>query len=333
LLIILEGADCAGKSTLAGRLVDRLRFADPDASVRYHHAGVPQLHPLEEYVEPLLDYRPGTGQHVVCDRWHLGESVYPGVLGRPTQLTPAVRAYVELFLRSRGAVLVYCAASYDYLRDCALGRVDDSPADVATIHDTLGSFRAALTGSLVPLVVEDVTGEHVTAAEHHRAVDATLDRVCALADRFDRASRPLVPYVTYVGPPRPALLLVGDRRGVPSTELEDHGSWPAFAPFPATSGDYLLGTLTSTDLRVPSHGVTLGDVGLVNANDVDRVDHCWVELGRPRVVALGVNAQRRLRSLGIPFDEARHPQYWRRFHYHQRDDYLGWLLGQPAVTA
>lgn len=329
-LILIEGPDCAGKTQLAGRVIDHLRRVDPAARVTYRHCGPPTEHPLDEYVEPLLDYRPGTGQHVVCDRWHVGEHVYPAVLGRRTRLSPSVRWYLDAFLRSRGALLVYCAASYDYLRDCALGRVDDAPADVTTIHDTLERFHRAVASSSLPSITEDVTGEHATAAEHAVAVGRTIDRVCALADRFDRDARPLVPFVTYVGPPRPALLLVGDRRGVPSTELEDHGAWPAFVPRLSTSGDYLLSTLASAELRVHIHGLTDGDVALVNANDVDDVRACWDVVGRPAVVALGRNAERTLRALDVPHRAAAHPQYARRFHYHRRERYLAQLLGVDA---
>lgn len=318
-LIIVEGSSCSGKTTLAGKIVDRLRRADPDSHVTYLHCGPPVDHPLDEYVEPLLDYRPGTGRHVVCDRWSIGESVYPVLLDRPTQLTSAVRTYVELFLRSRGAVLVYCAQSYDHARDCALTRGDDR-AEVARIHDALELFYGAVTSSLLPFTVEDVTGEHETDAEHAVAVERTIDRVIDVADRFDRSARSLVPYVTYVGPSRPSLMLVGDRRGVDG-DPADWGLWPAFAPRPATSGDYLLTTLTSVGLRVPEHGVQLGDVGLVNANDVDDVRSCWEALDRPAVVALGRNAERTLHAIDVPHGSVPHPQFFRRFFNSHKSEY------------
>jgi hypothetical protein len=325
-LILLEGPDCGGKSALAGRLVAALRRAEPDADVRYLHSGPPDEHPLDEYVEPLLGYRPGTGVHYVCDRFHVGESVYPVVRDRPTQLTDDVRAWIELFLRSRGALLVYCKASYDYLRDCGIARGDDR-LELTRIFDTQQLFDRWVVDSLLSKMIVDATDEFALDHEH------TVRQVVGVAADCDRAARSLTPYVTYVGPPRPSLLLVGDRRGTPSHDLGEFGSWPAFAPRPSTSGAYLLSTLTADPLRVPTHGVQLDDVGLVNACDVDDVRACWETLGRPTVVGLGRNAQARLRQLDVPHHEAPHPQYSRRFTHHKRVEYLAQLLDDVVNRA
>lgn len=323
-LTILEGADCTGKSTLAGRVVDELRRCYPGERVTYLHADVPTVHPLDAYVAPLLDYRPGAGRHVVCDRWHVGESVYPAVLDRPTHLTPSVRWYVEAFLRSRGAVLIYCAASYDYLRDCGVARGDDG-AELARIARTQDAFQAAIATSSLPRSVEDVTDDGMHDEFDYRA---TVLRTVAFSTYQASRAEALNPFTTYVGPPRPRLLLVGDRRGTSSHDLAEFGDWPAFVPRLSTSGDYLLSTFTSAELRVPTHGLTADEVGLVNANDVDDVRDCWEALGRPEVVGLGVNARRELRRVNVPHRSAVHPQYQRRFLYHDRVDYLDQLLGR-----
>lgn len=328
-LILIEGRDCAGKSALAGRVVAALRAAHPADDVTYLHAGPPEHPPLEEYVEPLLGYRPGTGQHVVCDRWHLGESVYPALTGRHTDLTERVRVYVELFLRSRGAALVYCEASYDYLRDCGVARGDDR-AELTRIYDTGVAFSRALVASTVPKIVVDASDEYADAVDHAR----TVDQVLGVAERLDRAARPLTPFVTYVGPPRPTLLLVGDRRGTPRHDIAEFGDWPAFVPGPGTSGAYLLSSLLFDELTVPTHGLRLADVGLANACDVDDVAALWRALGHPTVVGLGRNAQRALAHAEVPHRAVEHPQYRRRFHHHDLETYQRLLLGLPQeVTA
>lgn len=327
MLILIEGPDCAGKSTLARRLVDALRDSHPGDRVTYHHCGPPVDHPIDEYVAPLLDYRPGNGQHVVCDRWHVGETVYPAVADRPTYQTPAVAAYVELFLRSRGAVLIYCTATDEHLVDCGVAR-DDEPEEIARVHETTNAFLRAIASSLLPMTAVSVADPD---AANYRD---TVDRVLALARNEAEYAERINAFTTYVGSPRPGLLLVGDRRGPARTPLADYGRWPAFVPRSATSGDYLLTTLVDAQLRVPSHGLVLGDVGLANACDVDDVRDLWDVLERPPVVGLGVNAQRTLRGCGVPHRSAYHPQYQRRFLHHRRRDYLGSLLdGSQAVTA
>lgn len=325
-LVILEGLDCAGKTTLAGRIIDRLRAEEPGAAVGYRHAGVPQEHPLDEYVEPLLGYHPGTNQHMICDRWHLGESVYPALLGRFTDLTEGVRAYVELFLRARGALLVYCEASYDYLRDCGVSR-GDAQEELARIYDTQQLFRRRLAESNVPLMTVGATADE--------NVELAVSQVLSVARQLERAALPVAPFTTYVGDPRPALLLVGDRRGTPVHDLDEFDDWPAFAPYASTSGSYLLTTLTMTELRVPEHGVQLRDVALVNANDVDDVRDVWDATGRPSVVGLGVRAGVALRKANVPYRSVPHPQYQRRFRHDDRAGYLDQLLGatKPQVVA
>lgn len=324
-LIIIEGHDCSGKSSLAGHVVDVLRRTYPTESVTYLHAGPPDQHPLDEYVAPLLDYRPGTGQHVVCDRWHVGESVYPAVLRRPTDMTSAVRTYVELFLLSRGAVLVHLDASERYLTDCGWARGDDE-RELNRIALTIRAFHRAVASSLLPRRLLDV--------ERSIAGPQTALDLVSWATYHASRVEDLSPLTTYVGPPRPRLLLVGDRRGTPSHDLAEFGRWPAFVPRTGTSGRYLLETLTSEPLRVSTHGLTLGDVGLINACDVDDVALAYETLGRPFTVGLGRNAQRVLRGLDLPHQLSPHPQHQRRFKHHDRSDYLRALVSLPqAVTS
>lgn len=325
MLILLEGVDCAGKTTLAGRLASRLRAVDPTVPVRYHHRGVPDDHPLVEYVEPLLMYRPDVGQHVVCDRWHVGESVYPTLVDRPTAQTESVRAYVELFLRSRGALLVHCDVDDERAVACGVARGDDE-TDLARVPRAAREFRRYVAGrTLLPTLSVDVSDPD------RSDYDDLVDEVLGYAAREASAASRLGDVVTYVGPTRPSLLLVGDRRGTPRHTLSEFGLWPAFAPFPSTSGSYLIDTLTLEELRVPTHGVQLRDVGLINACDVDDVRAAWELLGRPRVVALGNNAQRALARLEVPYRAAFHPQHQRRFFHHQRRTYLSSLLTVPLL--
>lgn len=98
MLIILEGPDGAGKSTLAQELAAHLGRTTSD-KVEVWHRGAPTHHPLEEYLLPLLSYRPGTGHHLILDRWHWGEAVYPKILNRPTQLGDAAWWSIEAYLR------------------------------------------------------------------------------------------------------------------------------------------------------------------------------------------------------------------------------------------
>lgn len=74
MLTIIEGVDGTGKTTLAGRISEKY-----DAF--YMHAGPPQHNDwVREYVVPLSGILPTWD--IVCDRWALGELVWPKLFGR-----------------------------------------------------------------------------------------------------------------------------------------------------------------------------------------------------------------------------------------------------------
>lgn len=313
MLIIIEGPDGAGKSTLAAELTQSITRHMAGESVEYRHTGVPSGHPLDEYLRPLTSYRPGSQRHVIIDRWHLGESVYPAIRNRATQLTWEVNWAIEAYLRRLGALLVLCHQSRaEYERVFAEpDRVADRwQLDELSLVEKL--FADTYATSTVTRLMSDFSERTDTHIRDILYAAITTEKHAA--DRVDDYT------VTYTGPPVPELLLVGDVRhgfdvdpaccGVGIREnLHD----PAFVPFRATSGDYLLRALRLT--------TNPAAVGLVNACDIDHVDRVWRRLGGPPVVALGRNACRKLDQLNVPHGSVPHPQYVRRFHHKQVQRY------------
>lgn len=327
MLIILEGPDCTAKSTLADRIAEVVKRAEPDADVTLFHRGPPSAHPLDEYVAPLLDYRPGTGRHVVCDRWHVGESVYPGLLNRHTDMTEDVRLYVEMFLRSRGALLVLCRAPDDFITECGVAR-GEPELIVETLIAAARLFDAYGARTALPLVVVDAVNDVLDAPDDDLSI---AEKIVALANDEDWRTEYLNRFTTYVGPPRPHMLLLGDRRGPASTELTHYGQWPAFAPRPSTSGSWLLTTLQVRELTVPIDSLVLSNVGIANACDVDDPRELWDALGQPETVALGVNAHRALRNARVVYRRVPHPQWARRFKFNDRRGYLDALMRGATI--
>lgn len=311
MLIILEGPDCAGKSTLARELVDMIGRLHPEDHVSLMHTGPPSEHALIAYAAPLLNYRPGSGRHIICDRWHIGEFVYPPIVDRPTTMDDQVAAWLDMFLQSRGALLIHCDADVEYLSNCARKRGDEE-SFIAQIPETNMAFTRAITRS---------TLRRVSVVAHNVNTAGLAAAIYADALAIDRCTAPLNGYITYVGPPRPTTLLLGDRRGVDGLP-SDHGLWPAFAPKPATSGHYLMRTLTSRALSVPRDGFTLGTIGVANAVDVDDPMELWRTLGCPKVVALGLRSRGVVDDSKIAYTFANHPQYRRRFHFKEVETYL-----------
>lgn len=311
MLVIIEGSDCVGKSTLVQQLAERVAQLHPADQVDVWHAGPPTKHPLDEYVTPLLDYRPLRDRHVICDRWHLGESVYPTIFNRSTKFDLAVQAYTELFLRSRGAVLVHVDASSSDVESCIDARGDElvNPSQASAILD---AFRARADASLLPTLVVEGLGD----------TRYDVEAITRRATTLDYVSRDLGRFTTYVGSRIPGTLLLGDvRHGHLKGDATDLRS--AFMPYGATSGHYLLSQI------IRKYGYrALASVGIANACDDDDHEALWTILRKPRTVALGRQAQKR-----TPWANVRtaHPQFSRRFRHGDGESYAREIFGESLA--
>jgi hypothetical protein len=293
MLIILEGPDGAGKSYLRNKLAHRLVQLGESPPLQLH-AGPPTTHPLDEYESPLMGYRPSPhsplGQlHVICDRWHLGEIVYPRVFRRPTRYDPAVNAHVELFLRARGAIVVFVYDDINVMKS-RVGPGRDDFVRAGHIPALMQEYRSAIAGTRLPLL-------------QWKSVRVDIDSIISAAQRAEESVQHLAPFTTYIGEPKPDFLLLGENRGVSART-----NYPAFMPYAATSGHFLLSHLDTGSY----------DIGISNACDVDNADELWHQLGCPCTVTLGAAAHRAfLHEHGaMP-----HPQFVRRFHYRNGDRY------------
>lgn len=125
MLIIIEGADCARKTTLAQDVMDRLKVIDPNTNTLYMHAGPPKSHPYVEYALPFAGYTPGGLTHYVVDRWHWGEMIYPSILNRKTDMDQAKFEWIEEYMYWLGAICVLLDPPLHELETCLKSRGDD----------------------------------------------------------------------------------------------------------------------------------------------------------------------------------------------------------------
>lgn len=331
MLIILEGPDGAGKTTLANALHEQLERLFPDDTVHRYSAGPPtHQNGIDEYVVPLTWYHPDQGHHVICDRWHIGERVYPSVFMRPYVVDNTQNNCIDHFLWSRDALIVQLTASVDTLTKRLDARGDDrvTPVMIPRIRE---KFAAEMMASLTY-----PTNYVVTDRQSRRDVFETARMIIHAAASQHR------PYetahvTTYVGPRYPNTILVGDKRGTtdelpPATDLR-----PAFLAYPERSGYFLWDavSLAPKELR--------RSTAFVNVNDVDDLDDVLDIVYRhtgllpPRLVALGNRAaegvrrthtytRRDVRDMAV---QAHHPQYVRRFRHYDHDSYLDELYGTP----
>lgn len=301
MLIILEGPDGAGKTTLAHRLTELIKSQNSLNEVRYIHAGPPERHPLDEYLHSLTHYRPNTLYHIILDRWHWGESVYPELLQRPTKLDFPARWAIDAYLKRLGAIVVLVDQfDAEYITTYAeRGEYDE----LTRLADTKAAFAATAALSHLPFLRYNWKDSRTSSLQEITEVAA------GLAANY----RSLNNFTTYCGPRWPTWLLLGDVRH--HTNLINAA--PAFVPFPTTSGHFLLKALESAFDRSEQE-----KIGWANACDVDDVGELWLQLGRPNVVVLGKNSFAKTAFSCIRgFGAAPHPQFARRFHNGKRSEY------------
>lgn len=312
-LVILEGVDGAGKSSLAQELHSTMK------NCRLIHKGPPQTdHLLREYLADIVWYRADDPDesNVVCDRWHLGELVYPQLQqGRTSLATREALGYLDLWLLSRGALLVHVWTDPMTVYYRRLDR-GEAVVNVGEIHAEHNLFVRAVGAAPHPKLQVD-TGAGLSTSD-------IAAQVMLQAEAASMHVAPLARFTTYVGPRAPDVLLVGDERGPDHAGSRLHS--PAFVPLPHTPGSYLLRAL-------PDDLLVAGRVGIANVNESDDVVSLWDTLGQPPVVALGHNAYDGCVRSGLAdattFGAVPHPQYMRCFHHSRVADY-GRLIVQAA---
>lgn len=164
MFIILEGPDGAGKSTLARNLTYTLSQRYSTDSVTLLHKGPPTLPSLEEYRAPLYDYIPGAGNHIVCDRWHVGELVYPPVLGRESDMSLAIFRQIEIFLHWQRAIIVHVTAKPEVLGRRLITR-GDALIKNEMLPEILKNYKQALNMSILPVITTQSVTLIITRAE------------------------------------------------------------------------------------------------------------------------------------------------------------------------
>lgn len=307
MFIIVEGPDCAGKSTFIDKMCRELAYsATPHTRTACGPPKPADRDVFEEY-EQQADKLSQYSSVTISDRWHWGETIYGPMFRGKSRLNDAGWRHVELSLLARNTIVVYLHETSSVLLERLLVRGDDL-VSAEHLCDIEAGYHWCLRNTALPVI-------SLRSPDDQDAV-----RVIDIATRVYADARAWLTkgHPSYIGSTKPKALLFGDRRGGTPPH---NGDRFAFTPRGATSGSFLLGGLSE---RLWPH------LGIANSAEEDCA-LLWRHLGQPPTVALGVEAHKRLNAADVPHASVPHPQFIRRFHHDRQHDY-GWLIEHVIGT-
>lgn len=270
MLIVLEGADRTGKSSLVEEL--QLMIAGLGRKVVSIHRGVPEpgSHPLTDYALPISVYEPSACMHsLVCDRLHIGDFVYGPLYRDGPRQTAAQRAFTDSLIEARGGLKVHVTAT----AECVRARCEKAGEDYLKpehISKVLTDFDRECDEDWSTVDTTEWSTKNDTRRVARRLIELARD-----AERQHLGIYNAAP--DYTGPRRPRVLLVVDDP-IDPTSLRGV-SYGAAAPWEGTAGEYLHGALADAGVN------TAAMVGIVGTDAPD-LGALHAALGCPPVVAL-----------------------------------------------
>ncbi len=290
MIILVEGADGTGKSTLARDLSDRY-------GLDYLKFVVPDEHPMDYWFRNGLA---NITKPTVIDRLHLSEEAYGPVFRDGSALSPLDFWAMEGFLWARRTVLIMCSTSWERMLENQAKAKGEYHGDRQ--RDVVVNFGDLLSKTSLPLNIYDYT------------VPLTRQLTYQTIEAVHNQSGEVDPTTAGMGNARPKYWFVGEQ----PTKVDDGRPLQYRMCFHSPAGDYLRRTLDSMYIRWNSMWISNSLDWEGNPYDLSAE---YERLGRPKVVALGRIANEELNKADVPHNGVRHPQSWRRFDYHNMEGY------------
>lgn len=318
-LILLDGPDCAGKSTLAKSI--QTASAELGQRAVIHHLGKPEdgqewkLHStaIEDYIQQMLD----ENVIVIVDRHFLSEEIY-GKVYRNGGAYPYTMRFIDMLYNRFSGLKVICCPPTSVVVDTHKRMMEERYEEYTDKMDRIANLYQGLWHSAVHVSSfpgRDYTGQLTALGgvqdkkfwyhfnycesdvdEYARYLLQELATEVAIAD-------PFLDSLKFIGTPdRRATLLVGDM----SATKNKLG-----LPFWANHGSSHFLAKTLHQLMVPAESLCIANIN--DEGGVRTVKQLAEQCGR--VVVLGREAQRTMQRENIDYDAyCRHPQHARRFN-------------------
>jgi hypothetical protein len=291
-VVILEGPDGCGKTTLAAHLVEQFGF-------EYRHEGPPPLDcdRLHYYGNLLLEAHKGT-KPVVFDRFHLGEVVYGPIKRYEDKLGYSGMWLMQRLIEATGTRLFVCLPPYEVANGSWYDKYaagNDYLMSQTLFHDSYYRFKA-------------LSGYFGFYDWTKKGDERNMKRV--LEAYFDDPIETLP--VGATGYKQARVLFVGEQANHPAMDI------PFFSM--TNSSGYLNSVLWEA-------GFSETDMVFTNVKNIKGASREIKPLvdqlaGLRKVVALGTIAGQHLKNEGIDHELLFHPSYFRRFNSLKRDTYV-----------
>lgn len=208
MLIVIEGPDRVGKSTLARAINDEIERRGRRSMLLHRGAPAPNDIALLDYALPISTYAPGGSdfdeRSMVCDRLHVGDLTYGPIYRGETRQTKAMVEYTDALIVARGGLRVYVTADCELIKlriraegeDNSYLKIKDVEAIVNKYEQVCGAagWKRVTTTNWVL-----ARGEHVDAAR----------LLVTMAQELERTARMIyTASQDYIGPARPAALMI-----------------------------------------------------------------------------------------------------------------------------
>lgn len=290
MLIVIEGPDKTGKTTLAKAISTELGY-------EYKHFSAPKGSPADEYIDFLLNLKRPT----VCDRFHLGELVYGPMFRGKAGITPLELATIERVMRLKQTILIHAVTPIDTANTRLVKSTEHEVVNVVqNIQAARGFAEVMPKTNAGPVLKYD--GSSITAL--HAIIDEVVGLLREYGETLDPADYTGIGTVT-----GSKIVFVGE-------QVNKNVTWRGLPFDRGFASQFLLDTFQAA--RVPEKAVYL-----CNADKLTKKEALTLKFtGWTRFVALGAKASDKLARLGIRAYDLAHPQFIKRFHYKRKDRYV-----------
>jgi hypothetical protein len=290
-MIILEGPDGTGKTTLAKKIANALNL---------NYVKIPR-HKNDTEVDGFKFYmKQATSipDNCVVDRFHIGECVYPQLYTDDfrTPLKMWEQHAIERVLQARGCVLIHTIANYDFIEHAYRDRDEHFCLDDVIKENEL--FAVSIFDSLLfkKTYITTCTNDSlfITFVEKYHQIQQTN---AALTSAFKSSGSNIYP-----------IMFVGDALN------EKDGAQYCFSSTKGSS-PYLQQAIDIAGCKNNYYLTNAFKVGNNYEQNLGAILHENYIINPLIRIALGKNASNLLNAVGLPHKLIEHPAHHKRFHH------------------